>query len=291
VVSGELYFLTFGAGGVKYESASRRLAAEARSSGLFTRICCWNESDLTESPYLTRSDLTFIRGNARGYGYWLWKPIIILTLLDQMMPNDYLIYLDAGCELNLKNSTSREKLFDYCEKARSEGLIAFKSQFPVRAWTKKDLLIHAEFESKSEISKQIEAGALIIFNCPDTKKFLREWLLVMRLNDYRMLDDSPSEEQNYPEFQEHRHDQAVFTVLYLNSGRTPLGSETFFGASSHKWRKDGKPFPFWASRNISRWPRHRPGMYGMLFRRGRQLRGKTLAVLEAGKRLGKTIYP
>jgi hypothetical protein len=285
-MKGKVHFLTFGAGGKEYEAASRRLAAEGRKSRFFSSVSSWHESQLIQSPYLTRSDIAFIRKNPRGFGYWLWKPIILLTLLDKMKPNDYLIYLDAGCELNLRNRTSRKKLVGYCKKARQEGLVAFETQFFVRTWTKRDLLIHTGFDSESKITKQIEAGVLILFNSPETREFLKQWLHVMRLNEYRLLDDSPSMEQNYPDFKEHRHDQAIFTVLYLNSGRTPIPSETFFGDSSKNWRKNGGPYPFWASRNVSRWPRHRPGIYGMLVRSVRHFKDKTLNAFQKSQEIG-----
>jgi hypothetical protein len=233
---------------------------------MFSTSTFWNETDLFRSHYLALSDVTFIEKNPRGYGYWLWKPIMLLTILDQISPDDYLIYLDAGCELNLRSSSSRRKLIDYCERASREGIVAFETCFPVRAWTKRDLLSYTGFDAKSNIANQIEAGVLVIANCPATRNFLKKWLEVMRFDEYRLLDDSQSFEKNYPEFIEHRHDQAIFTALYLSSQRAPAPPETHFGQSSGEWRKLGRSYPFWASRNASRWPRHRLGLYGTSIR-------------------------
>jgi len=89
----------------------------------------------------------------------------------------------------------------------------------------------------------------MLFDCQETRDRLTQWLDVMRVNDYRLLAGPPPIERSYSEVVEHRHDQAVFTVLFLNSGGTPEPPKAHFGKSSKKWRKQGEPYPFWASRN------------------------------------------
>lgn len=48
----------------------------------------------------------FMMSNRRGYDFWLWKPYVILSTLQDSEPNDVIIYMDAGCTLNL-NSISQ----------------------------------------------------------------------------------------------------------------------------------------------------------------------------------------
>jgi len=84
--------------------------------------------------------------------------------------------------------------------------------------------------------------------------FLTTWLEMMRCESYRLLDDSPSTAPNYPEFIENRHDQSIFSILYHKSLLEALPPETYFGESTSDWRKEGRDYPIWASRNASRWP-------------------------------------
>ena len=51
--------------------------------------------------------------------------------------------------------------------------------------------------------------------CQFTLNFIKEWLEYSQ--DYRLITDSPNEcgLPNYPEFADHRHDQAIFNILCL----------------------------------------------------------------------------
>jgi len=62
-------------------------------------------------------------------GYGLWKPIMLLTILDKMNQGDSFIDFNAGYDQNLRNRVGGEKLLDYCGKDRYEGI--FASVIPV----------------------------------------------------------------------------------------------------------------------------------------------------------------
>ena len=57
-------------------------------------------------PEFWNNHSEFILANKRGYGYWLWKPYLIMKTLEQMNDNDILVYADCGCEIesNKKNN-------------------------------------------------------------------------------------------------------------------------------------------------------------------------------------------
>ena len=48
----------------------------------------------------------------RGFGYWIWKPQVILQSLRMMDKGDVLLYADAGCVLN---NLGKKKFNEYID--------------------------------------------------------------------------------------------------------------------------------------------------------------------------------
>ena len=107
-------FLSFASSNL-HRSLSR-IKKEAIDMGVYDRIQILTEIDL-DYDFKTRFKqyLTF---GSRGYGYWCWKPQIILQTLANMDDGDILQYTDAGCRLNIKG---RNRLNDYFEMASSSA--------------------------------------------------------------------------------------------------------------------------------------------------------------------------
>ena len=131
-------------------SPLKRIRRQAESMGVFEdRIRVWTENDLDEDFRVKMKD-RLISGS-RGYGYWCWKPQIVLQLLREMKDGDVLLYADAGCHLNPKGLT---RLMDYFNLAREHGIVAFQARsmdgsrkddltqhfLPDGEWCKGDLL-------------------------------------------------------------------------------------------------------------------------------------------------------
>ncbi len=68
---------------------------------LFNKIYSFTEQDLINDSDFWNKHKDFILKNKRGYGYWVWKPYLISKILKEINDNDILLYLDAGCELNV----------------------------------------------------------------------------------------------------------------------------------------------------------------------------------------------
>ncbi len=67
---------------------------------------------------------------------------------------------------------------------------------------------------------QVQASVIVIRNSQNSKWLVSEWLKWCTVSG--MIDDSPSKYPNHPEFQEHRHDQAVLTTLAYQQKLTPF---------------------------------------------------------------------
>ena len=183
--------------------------------------------------------------NPRGFGYWLWRAPLILHEVNQLPDDEILIFLDAGCELNVnRNSTMR--LVDYCEFARRNDLMVMETKFPLEQWCKIDVLVDMSLPESLWQTGLYEPGVMAIRKSERTISLLNDWIDWMTVDNYHYLDDSPSRKPELPTFEEHRHDQAILTCLLIQAEYQGIEEETFFPDS---WRNQGRDKPFWAARN------------------------------------------
>ncbi|WP_285817495.1 hypothetical protein [Helicobacter rodentium] len=147
----------------------------------------------------------------RGFGYWCWKPKVILMALEQINFGDYLIYCDIGFEFNAKAKDTLQKLFCDIEANEIMGSI---TDYPEKEWNKADLLAHFGLLEDREFleSGQCAAGIVLLKKTQKTIQIMQEWLEVF-YKHFELIDDSPSTIPNLPEFRENRHDQSVWSVL------------------------------------------------------------------------------
>jgi len=145
-----------------------------------------------------------ILAQSKGCGYWLWKPYLILTFLEQMQEGNYLIYTDAGIEF----VNSVQPLIE----SMDESCLLFQNNWKHADWCKGDVYkLTPGYEGK-----QLQASAMIFKVCQESIDFVREWLTLCETPG--LIDDSPSITPNQPGFQEHRHDQAILTALQVQKG-------------------------------------------------------------------------
>lgn len=182
----------------------------------------------------TPSDLSFHRSinmTDRGCGYWAWKPAIILETMNRIglidttfgLPsNSVIVYADAGVEFIAPVSHIIDRM--------DQDIFLFGNNWEHAHWCKRDVVEaiwpcnnesrcpspHYEFWDK--FGKQVQAS-VIFFRVSDyTRAFVTEWLKWCLFESGRLIDDSPSRLPNHPEFQEHRHDQAILTTMAYRDG-------------------------------------------------------------------------
>jgi hypothetical protein len=129
----------------------------------------------------------------------------------KMNPNDILMYLDSGCELNY---LARDKLLEYIESVKIKKILGTETSSTDYSYTKMDLIKYFNLQDNIDLLKQnhIQAGILMMLNCHEIKKLYEEYYDIGS-NNYFLIDDSKSKEKNFKEFIEHRHDQSIFNLL------------------------------------------------------------------------------
>lgn len=258
-------FLTFSSSDL-YRSLER-IKREATAMELYDAIYTWTEQDL--NPLFLNSAGKHLQPGSRGFGYWAWKPQILLQLLEQLQEGDLLQYTDTGCRLNRKGRNRLLQYFTLAEEAPC-GILAFQNKVPEPPlpwdgrplpeyrdfmWTKGDLIDYFGVRHRQDIleSPTIGAGIIFIRKCDASVTLIRKWLQTI-LDDFSLIDDTPSKAPNLPGFIEHRHDQSIFSLLCKLHGASTVSAFEYWYPPKHKmFRPDWKQlkrFPIHARRDL-----------------------------------------
>jgi len=241
-------FLAFG--DARLSEAAGRIRRQAEEMRIYDEIIVLNERDLGPD-FLAEFRDRLVYGS-RGFGYWCWKPYVILSGLGRIRPGDILHYADLGCHLN---PAGRPRFLEYLAlvSEHPSGLLVFRRNSPERQLTKGDLLDYFQVRDEPGIvdSMQIRAGSMLIRHTPENLALAREWLEVFR-RDFALVDDTPSRNPNLSGFQENRHDQSVFSILAKrrNALVLPTGEVT---PGKHGWGiMAAQPIHFRRDRGLKR---------------------------------------
>lgn len=245
----------------RYVSALDRLQHQINRIKFFDHSFLYSESDLSDDFRLTNKH--YLKENSRGFGYWIWKPYIILDTLSKMNDGDCLLYIDAGCHINAKGTKRLSRYFDILESSES-GIIGFQlgyhefcagffrrhvsksNYFKERNWTKGDLLDYFGVRDNLSIvdTPQVLSGIILIRKSKSTVEFVQNWAKVYKEN-FHLIDDSVSLSPNLDGFIENRHDQSVFSILCKQGDVSLFSTDEVEGEESIV-----RDFPILALRDI-----------------------------------------
>lgn len=195
--------------------AAKLLMSEARALNIFDRIHCYTPREIKR--FLNDK---WISQYTRGGGYWIWKPYIALQELEKMHDGDILIYVDAGCSLIKSKTWGRyleilkksDAIFMHFNTAINYGWTP-----TVRCWTKKSAIDYFAL-SDSQMGwldkPQFITGCFLLRKCSATLNFIKRWSDFMCQHQELVIDAMGDElNKQDPFFCEHRHDQAILSLL------------------------------------------------------------------------------
>jgi hypothetical protein len=247
-------FLCFGGGGLHYRNASRRLSSQANKSKLFNRVYGLTDFSLRRRyPDFWHQHENFISENLRGFGRWIWKPYLILKLMERIKNGEGLFYLDSGSYLNFENDFALSKFLSYRELCNRNGIHAgqlnqipnIPIDFSEKNWTRKAVLEKFQINKLERESGQVQAAYVMVIKNNQNMEFISSWYNNCTVDNYFNLLDGEFE-NNYPTFVEHRWDQSIFSCLYKKFDFPRYIDETWWGPN---WKVNGKQYPIWAMRN------------------------------------------
>ena len=208
-----IHFCTFG-NEPHYSRSVNELCKEATESQYFDTITPYNQT------IIPSEHSKFVQNNARGYGYWIWKPIIILDLMRNTDEGDIIIYADAGCGI----STTEAARIQFQEwiravKEHPTHRISFQMNYAEEMYTKGDVFEYMDCNTDDyKKSAQHSATIQIYENNAENRDFVEELMKHMCMNNYHYLTDTPSIIPNSKIFKEHRHDQSITSLLLKKRG-------------------------------------------------------------------------
>lgn len=246
------HLLTFGGGSVAYRGAVERLTREARRTGWFSRIDGVTDRALRDRhPRFVAAHQGLLVPGSRGYGYWIWKPFLVLEALRTVGSDvDGIVYLDSGTALNWTVQADRRMQQYYDVATAGGGLCMQMPQHPERLWTKRALLDLLDVPEEQRLQGQAISTAFLLRSDNQSMALAEEWLRVALLEGYRYLDDSTSHDhEEDPDFREHRHDQSIFSCLTKRAQLPAIPDETYWAP---EWERHGHAYPIWALRSRSR---------------------------------------
>jgi hypothetical protein len=155
----------------------------------------------------------------RGAGYWIWKPFIILKTFEQLNDGDCVLYSDAG----LKVIDNLDPLFRLLKTCPNQGKIFFRvpwigAEHKAKIWIKRDCFILTNCNEPKYWNAPMINGAISLWiKNKENIEFLNQWQHYLR--DSRIVTDDPNVcgYPNFYEFKDHRHDQAVLSLLAVKN--------------------------------------------------------------------------
>lgn len=209
------YFITFGQG-KNFIEAAKRLMQQAYAICFFDSIQMFTDEDLMTDIHYWSKHKDFTLSNKRGYGYFLWKPYLILKTMETMKDGDILVYADAGCEIDPENEERIAQLEHLCQVVKEDKIIGSECNRE-RNMNKMDLLVYMDALQEEILStSQRQATSVMIYKDSSTMEFVKKWYEIGCI--YNNIDDSPSVYKNFACYDEHRHDQSIFSLLTKKSG-------------------------------------------------------------------------
>ena len=197
------FFITFASGSKDYHEAVDRLTKQAKNLNIFANVHGYHELPVS----FTSKHSEFIKNNPKGYGYYLWKPYLILENLLSIEDNDILWYADAGCEINIQ---SKNKMLEIIHETNKNQIICNINCIE-REFTKRDLLLFLDMDKPCYIDDlQYEATSICFKKCKKTLDFVKEWYELACM--YNNINENFIN-KNYECFIEHRYDQSIFSLL------------------------------------------------------------------------------
>lgn len=254
-----IHFVTYGEGGINFENAKQRIVKEAHSVGWFDTITAFGYNQLSDG---FKRKYHNILTQKRGAGYWIWKIDIIKQKLREINDGEYIVYLDCGCTINAQG---KDRFYEYLDMlANSEyGVIDLEMQEPfnmVKKQCTRQVFEYFNIDVHSDIINRggTVPGVLVIKKNRHIELILDMFLRLLD-TDPDLVTDKYNNEPQHASYWDHRHDQSIFTCLFIKYGALTIKrNESYsFGDIQGDTASENGTFgsvkslryPFWATRN------------------------------------------
>jgi len=233
----DIHLLSYG--DHNYMSQKDIFFSTAVESGFFDKIIVYGPEDMDRDFVI---QFTSILRNAKGGGYWIWKPYFVRKVFETLPEGDVLIYCDVGCLINQNGKKRFEDYIELLSKSKT-GSLAFELPHKEVEYTKQEVFNF--FDSPSNIihTNQLMATVFLLKKCDHSMLLVNKWFETLCTFPEAFIDDHDPVIKN-EEFIDARHDQSVFSIIRKWYGSEIIPDETYF----NDFVRDGENYPFWATR-------------------------------------------
>ena len=186
--SNKINFLTFANSG--YNNLDR-IANQAKQFP-FNNIYLYSEKDI---PEFIKKHREFINSNKQGFGFWIWKPKVILDVLNKIDNGEILVYCDSGIHLNVNGLDRFQEYINILDNSKDIITFSTNDYYKAKNWVKNDAIMSYWPQFNNELSNSCYAGLMILKKTENSLKLISEWLELCE--NYHFLDRSQSIQ--YPE--------------------------------------------------------------------------------------------
>ena len=258
------YFISYGD---DRPMAVERIKKQAESFNTFSTIDVYSNNNIYDDEF--KEKYKYVLNQRRGGGYWLWKYYLINKKMKEIKEGEYIIYADAGCQLNPKG-IGRYKEYLKMLNDSEFGMISFPIEWNEEAepkpnngctekcWTTKEIFQYFNIGLDSDIacSNQYAGGILIMQKCKHSLKILEEYGKVMAFDQKLITDYYNTNQASY--FKENRHDQSLWSIIRKKYDSIVIDrDESFFYFQKFEGKKtihnytdniERHKYPIWATR-------------------------------------------
>lgn len=251
----KVIFTSFAGGSTQFRGSADRIRSEAIVSGFFDLVYVYD--DIRHPKNLKE----FFKKNSdklveKGYGFWAWKPYLLLDVFASSNTGDIIVYADSGCQIS---NFGKAKLLSNLLICRTYGTLFFKMPSYIEInWTKKKLLEHLGVLNDKKIldSPQVQATYFYIEVNDCNHSMLLEWADLCVRENFAFINDDEAEGVNNNTFCEHRHDQSILSIIVKKHRMHIQNYECHFKSIDYFINSKVLLFPIHSIRNRSSKSKH-----------------------------------
>ena len=198
-------YITFG--GDAYDEITKKIVSDGPRLGA-DEVWVYDDVWLTDHDFYRQNRWLWDHPHKRGFGWYAWKPLIMIDALSRLNEGDIVLFTDADTYPVRDISV----LFNICDK---EGLMLFEvTGESNRIWCKRDCFIVMGQDEPRYHDSQAAVARFMLFKKGDWRstQLLSEWLAYC-VNPRANTFDPSILGPELKEFKEHRCEQAILGLL------------------------------------------------------------------------------
>jgi hypothetical protein len=147
--------------------------------------------------------------SAKGGGYWIHKVLLLRYQMNRYKDNDIILWVDND-RLDFFAQGTFKTVLEAMDKRKADFVVETQAATEY-SYTKEDVMVAFNATEEMRTSLQVNANALLVRNSPKMRRFLDA--TIECASDWHMISDEASFFPNHPDFQDHRHDQSIISMM------------------------------------------------------------------------------